>query len=49
VAASDVVDNRGMFELYCRIGDRRAGGFDTDAARLVTRQVSKELAFGGDR
>lgn len=49
VAASDVVDNRGMFELYCRIGDRRAGGFDTAAARLVTRQVSKELALGADR
>jgi len=45
VAASDVVDDRGMFELYCRIGDRRTAGFDTEAARLVTRQVSKELAF----
>jgi hypothetical protein len=48
-SAAYVVDQKGMQELYCRIGDRFAENYDTVAARLVTHQVSEELSLRTDR
>ncbi len=48
-AADEVIDERGMRDLYCRIGRRRQGGFDTMAAQAVTELVSDELAGSPDR
>jgi hypothetical protein len=41
--AEHVTDERGMRELYCRIGSHTHLGFDTDAAERVTEQVAEEL------
>lgn len=48
-AADEVVDERGLRDLYCRIGTLRPHGFDTKAARDVTEIVSEELARAPDR
>jgi hypothetical protein len=48
-AATDVASQRGMEDLYCRIGDRARFGFDTAAARAVTERVGEELAQSADR
>lgn len=48
-AADEVVDERGLRDLYCRIGTLRPQGFDTKAARDVTEIVSEELARAPDR
>jgi hypothetical protein len=49
--AEHVVDQRTLRELYCEIGSLVHHGFDTEAARNVTEQVSDELdqAPPGDR
>lgn len=48
-AAEEVVDQRGLRDLYCRIGTRQQYGFDTKAARAITEIVSDELARAPDR
>jgi len=47
--APDVDSSRKMVELFCRIGEPHAFGYDTQAARDVTRQVASELAINPDR
>jgi hypothetical protein len=38
-----------MREFYCSIGEHNRFGYDTEAARQVTEQVSTELASRPDR
>lgn len=47
--ADEVVDDSSLRDLYCRIGEVRQYGFDTEAARHVTRLVSEEMVRTADR
>lgn len=47
--AEQVVDERSMKDLYCRIGSLTHNGYDTEAALRVTEQVSDELDSPGLR
>ena len=48
-AAPHVLDQGGMHEFYCSIGETGPHGSDTVTARRVTRQVGAELAAHPDR
>lgn len=48
-AAPYVCDEVGMREFYCSIGEAGRHGYETEAARQVTDQVSAELALRPDR